>query len=510
MILDDQGVIDWCDTIFAAIFAGGKKGGTDEEFLIKKLRNVPFFIGKFKSTFPVQVFLNEYALFYEMVVKQNTTVFSIPSLRTIIENNWDVISDSPYIDLKRFKFGIQGGSTTRDEQIQALTEEVTDKFIELANVYVENIQFENACRNYIQWFRNEYMIDTTQALALVMTADGYAYKEPGKVTRIYKGEAGVNELFNKRNAVLKALDSERAIVHKVYGESEYVKDTEKKVVEGILDYGIDELDEIKGMMRRGNMVEILGPPKGGKTTFVTFEVARALAKGLNVVVWALEGTEDEWKSLLIALMVRMDPASGGRSIDKKDVINKTYQSEADKQFAESARATLACGQGRGRLSFIDGTAYIEDYLEELKYHYDNVNPFDIVVMDSPINIMSRRGGDNKVTRISECYMTLKNYISKQMKVPALCLCTAQIKQSVVDYIRSHPDEELDVTSGGESAETIRTPDEIIGIFGTKAERMAGRTKLHCVASRHNRDARAFYIHAEFGCGYFESNPGLNE
>lgn len=508
----DEGIKSALDTIFSAVLAGGldPTNVNEIELMRQKLKMLSYFVGNFKARFPMQVFVNEYAVFYEFITKQNSTVFTLSSLRTVVEANFDNILDSPYIDLSGYNFTSNNGATTKEEKLYVYYEDLADKFKQFSARIVEKEEFESACNIYISWFKEEFMRETSNNMALIMSDTGFDYRKPGRRIVHLKGNEDAQKYYNERVAVLRSLDEESAVIHTVYTEEEYNKDMSTTTSEdAILDYGIDEIDSVKGKMRRGNMVEVIGPTKGGKTTLTTFFVERALSQGLNVAIWPLEGTADEWKSLIIALMVRLEPSNNGMVVDKKNVLMKTYTSEEERQAVEAARLALAVNKDRGRLSFIDGAAYVEDFEDVLKYHFENENPFDVIVMDSPVNIMSRTG-KNRVERISECYMCLKAFVSKKMKRKALCLCTAQIKQNVVDYIRSHPDEELDVTAGGESAETIRTPDEVIGVFSTKAEREANRMKLYSVASRHNKDFRTSYIYCELGCGYFKSQPDLNE
>lgn len=508
----DEGIIDNLNTIFAAVLAGGLSPNNPKDVAImkEKFTNIEFFLGNFKSRFPMQIFRNEYAVFYEFVMKQNASVFSVSSLRTVIEENFDYILDSPYIDLSAYNFNSNNGAATRDEKLLVFYEMMKEKFLELSAKVVSKPEFASACNIYTSWFKEQYMNETSQNMAMIMSQTGFEYKKPHKRTELLKGSDDVRRYYTERVAVLDSLEEEAAIQHYVYDETKYQEDVSNETPEdAILDYGIAEIDEVKGKMRRGNMIEVMGPPKGGKTTLTTFFVERALSQGLNVAVWPLEGTPEEWKSLIIALMVRKDPANNGLVVDKKNVLMKSYKSDAERQACEAAREALAKQPGRGKLSFIDGAAYCETFEDALKYHYENINPYDVLVMDSPINIMSKYG-KNKVERISETYMNLKAYVSKKMKIPAICLVTAQIKQTAVDQLRAHPGEDLDVTAGGESAETIRTPDEIIGVFSEKHERDMNRMQIQSVASRHNRDFDNCYIGCQLGCGYFWSDPSLNE
>lgn len=521
-----DGVEDLLHTIFGGLIVSGLSSSSEEDrkTMKEKFEHITYFVSQFKAIFPMQVFEGYYAILYELVVKQNNFTFSEGTLKTAIEQNFDLILDSPYIDLSNYSFGMAGGQTTRQEKLEIFKDDMGKLFRKLSRIVVAEQEFMNACQQYIYIFREEYMAETCQNMALVMSESGFDYKKIKRRTIHLHGYEDAQRYYNERLLTIKSLDRESGVVHTVYDENAYADDIQtENTGDALMDYGIDEIDEVKGQMRRGNMVEVMGPPKGGKTTFTTFQVERALSKGLNVAVWPLEGTADEWKSLIIALMVRMDPRNNGMVIDKKDILNRSYKSEDEKIAAESARLSLACGYYvknymdkerdtsrpmRGRLSFIDGPAYVEDFEGDLQTHYEEKNPFDVIVIDSPINILSRTGKP-KVERISECYMLLKAYVSKKMKKKALCLCTAQLKQSAVDYLRQHPEETISDTAGAESAESIRTPDEVIGVFSTEKERNMNRMKLYSVASRHNRGFLPCYIECQLGCGYFRSNPELN-
>jgi predicted DNA binding protein len=107
-------------------------------------------------------------------------------------------------------------------------------------------------------------------------------------------------------------------------------------------------------------------------------------------------------------------------------------------------------------------------------------------------------------KVSEAYITLKDFLANRLKVTALGIMPAQLKQTVVDYLRSHPDETIDVTAGSESAETLRTPDETIGLFSSKEERDNNMMKIYSVASRHNGSFQDFQCKCYLECCFFTS------
>ena len=276
--------------------------------------------------------------------------------------------------------------------------------------------------------------------------------------------------------------------------------------DALMTIGIPEIDSVEGELRRGNMLGILGPPKGGKTRFTSYLVSRALSYGLNVCVWTLEGTKEEWLAMQVAAMIRRDQ---NLSFNSNDILMRKYNNnKQDREIVVAAKLKLATDPKIGTLSFISSTAYVEDFLDILEAHYENENPFDVIVIDQLIDILSKTGR-GKVERISQAYQELKIFISTRMKRAALAIIPAQLKQDVVDFLRKNPDETLDVTAGGESAETIRTPDIVLGLYSGKEERAAKLMHIYSVASRHSANFPDFRVKTDLKCCYFESDPNLN-
>ena len=205
-------------------------------------------------------------------------------------------------------------------------------------------------------------------------------------------------------------------------------------------------------------------------------------------------------------MIRRDQ---NLSFNSNDILMRKYNNnKQDREIVVAAKLKLATDPKIGTLSFISSTAYVEDFLDILEAHYENENPFDVIVIDQLIDILSKTGR-GKVERISQAYQELKIFISTRMKRAALAIIPAQLKQDVVDFLRKNPDETLDVTAGGESAETIRTPDIVLGLYSGKEERAAKLMHIYSVASRHSANFPDFRVKTDLKCCYFESDPNLN-
>lgn len=508
------GVEDSLKKIFGAILVGQVK--KDNPKLMEIIQTAKECKGKFLATFPTNIFQDEYAIFYEIYARFGYTIFNKDQMQSIIENNRSVVLDSPYVNLEKLsRIGDNNQQSTDDEKMEAIQENMIEILEELSNMCVTSDEFESSVKTFVSDFRNRFSLETAQNMTRIMSADGYDEKVWGRRTIHYQGPDQMTQYYANRMKVINELNEDRMIRSLVINDDWLLKDFEQDKTgdsQAILKVGLKEIDDVMGDLRRGNMLGVLGPPKGGKTRFTNYLVAKALADGLNVCVWPLEGTKEEWLSMQIAALMRMDKQFNS-SVNSKDILQRKYITSKDMKLATmvaSAKTVLATGKKRGRLSFIEGVAYEEDFLQTLQNHWDNENQFDVVVIDSLVNIVSRSSGRSKSEVISRAYMSMKNYIANQMKRPALAIMPAQLKQDVVDFLRRNPDETIDVTAGGESAETIRTPDEVIGLFSSKDERNSGELKLYHVASRHSETFNDFLCRAEFGCCYFYSDESLND
>ncbi len=501
-----EGIEESLRKIFTAIIVGGIR--RDNPLMMKKDEVYQVCINRFLARFPSNIFEDEYAFFYEIINTLKVKVFNHNQLRTILENNADLVLTSPYINLSQWSNTIDNRPATDDEKIEAFSLNLMEKFEEFSNDVVTVEEFNSACTIYTDYYVNKAMLETAQNMSLIMSDLGFVEKKTRGRNITYKGVNDAQKYYNERMKLIRELSEDGKIQATVIDAAWLEQDMKREDVEdteAILDFGIDEIDEVVGELRRSNMIGILGPPKGGKTRMCNYLVNRALEKGLNVAVWALEGTEEEWIACQTAALVR---TTSGQRLDSKRILRRKYENPDIKQLVIAAKTRIATDFKRGKLSFIKGTAYVEDFIDVLQAHYDNENPFDIIVIDQLINVLSRTK-KGKVERISEAYMLLKDFISNKMTRRALAILPCQLKQDVVDFLRKNPGETIDVTAGGESAETIRSPDEVIGLFSTKEERTGGKCKIYSVASRHSGNFDDFYVRSEFECCHFYSDPSLN-
>ena len=119
------GVEDSLKKIFAAILVGQVK--KDNPKLMDIIQTAKECKGKFLATFPSNIFQDEYAIFYEIYARFGYTIFNKDQLRSIIENNRNIILQSPYVNLSKLtRIGDNNLQATDDEKIEAIQENLLE------------------------------------------------------------------------------------------------------------------------------------------------------------------------------------------------------------------------------------------------------------------------------------------------------------------------------------------------------------------------------------------------
>lgn len=512
------------DMIFGAVLVGGidRRVESNIPLLSSKIAVSKVAYNMFKARFQYNVFNGAYAVFWEIMCTRRVSALDKNQLELILENNRNKLLNSEYIDLKQYSISSTGNIANDDDKFMAIKADIVDEFVRLSYLDVDLDRFKSACIIYSDWYKEAFIENTCQNMAIMMQDNGYDVKVPGRRAIHYQGSSDAERYWQERIRIKKSLDEvneSRVVTRDENWLIDRHREQNNEDNEALCTVGISEIDRVMGPLRRGRMIGILGAPKGGKTRFTNFLVARLIMQGFNVVVWPLEGSSSEWlamqTSCSIALLSKkaMMSGQGGEviRISDDDILSRKYLKvgkgiRGDNSIAQivwSTETALATNEKYGKLSIIEEAAYAETFIDVLRNHYDNVNPFDVVVMDPLINIGSLKN-IQRVQRISDAYTDLHRFIQKELPIPALALIPAQLKQIVIDEMRKHPENEIDVTAGGESAETIRTPDEIIGLFSTKEERNSNIMNFYSVASRHNGQFDSFVGKCYLDCCMFMS------
>ena len=259
------GMVETLNKIFSAVTIGNIN--KDNPKLEEKAKVFKVCMSKFIGYFPDNIFKDEYAFFYEMMVHAKIKIYSQSQLDDIIDNNRDLILDSPYIDLEKWSRTTDDRGTTDDEKIEAFKEELIELFDRLSNNYVSEEEFLSSCEIFIDYYKTNYMAQVAQRMAMIMSDTGMEEKLPNKRRRHYKGFNDAQQYYNEKMMILRALSDTDRIKYKLIDEDwlqdELEKEKSIKEVE-VLDFGLEEIDSTTGGLLRSNMLGILGAPKRWK------------------------------------------------------------------------------------------------------------------------------------------------------------------------------------------------------------------------------------------------------
>lgn len=529
----DIGTQQSLEVIFSGVLIGGitrpGEGATEAEKAASQqvisAKSTTYFkhMSMFLREFQYNVFQDEYAFIYEILKTVGVRNFTSAQLDSLVETHRDLIMDSPYIDVSKYRTTVNGGASRDDEVIEAFRLDLQQKFVELSNRVVTDDEFKSAVKVFKDFYVRQKALEIAQNCTMILSQDGWYDQQTQHRKKLLRGIEDQREYYVREHKKIDDLMAGNGSTDIVIDHSWLRKEIEQEDSSGatfLTSFGLKAMDDAMGGLKLERMYGILGPTKGGKTRFANYLVARLLAAGVNVAVWPLEGQAEEWTAMQTAAILHM---KWGINIPSNVIVDHRYNYAEDKGISAeyvrskviTAKTMLALGSSdietgerRGRLSFLRDTAYVEDFLDRIKNHHDEENPFQALVIDQVVNIQSRTSRQTKVERISDAYQKLHIFIQNELK--CCVIAPAQLKQTTIDYIRSHPDETLDVTSGGESSETIRTPDEVIGLMSDKEQLKAGVMKFCHVASRHGAAFDDMAARAELGWVSFWDDPGLNE
>jgi hypothetical protein len=489
------------DTLFSGIFR--LEVLADEKQERERIENA----AQFRARFENNIFYNEHSILYELAIMRKLTTGAWPIMEAVIEENRGIILSAQQVRLSQYGDGDYTDSDKFDSFLST-TKAVYERICNLPFPGAEG--FRTAVHAFIETFENKYgRACLSYACNMLTSLDTYVDDRGGR-RRVYQGYTGACDFWaaekQKIDALRGAQRSRQFVVDSEFllGELDPDLQAERaKRTELLCKLGIHEIDNVWSGIRRTRFIGIVGPPKGGKTSLAAFMVHRLLQAGRRVCVWAMEGSAREsWINKLICAYC--DDVFGFVVSTKDLEDNCIGLSDERRRMVGVARVALAQDE---RLSFIEETGYVEDFLEVIDGHYRVYNQFDAIVVDSLLNLQTKTGR-KKTEYLSSAYITLKDYIEHKAGdgTPPVCIATAQFKQEAIKEARTSAEISFDETSGGETAETIRTPDEVIGIFGTPAQKEVNTTTLYHIATRHTMQFPNDQVMARFGAALFASIP----
>ena len=470
---------------------------------------------KYRETFVSELCLNVfpdiYAILYSLVCQER--IANVEDITGVMKASYSQILASENIDRTR----ITSGLTLNDmEYLDLVLEQTKQAYAKYRGQEVPESVFRESVRIYKMWFISEFYENILYTCTQIASTGAWVHNKFNRRVRV-TGQDEAQKYYAEQTLLLEKIKRGERTRSVVLDEKWLANVDDMFEQDGALvDTGIRAIDE-NFVLRKGHLLGIAGPPKGGKTRMTAFLVARALRAGQNVCVWPLEGSMNEWIAMVAASLLALDETSSAglkENISSSFIlggkfkkVRAGYTDRVTPILAQLATHHNTQGEKLGTLSFVQQSCYAEDFLDVLEAQMEE-SPYDVVVIDQLVNILSRGGVyGSKSERISDSYMRLKDFVENKHKILALVPC--QLKQEAIKRLRDKPDEDLDVTAGGESAETIRTPDYVLGIYASNEEKKNSKCKFYCVATRHSQSFDTFEAHADYGACYFSEDKSAS-
>lgn len=249
------------------------------------------------------------------------------------------------------------------------------------------------------------------------------------------------------------------------------RDDTKKPVK-IADFDrLTALNDIYGGIFTSTFYQVLAPPKAGKTKFCERVCHTAIVKyGTNVTVWAQEGGMEAWTAQMRAIHfdytynTGKDVTEKKYGIDQKVIMYDQYPSQELRDLELSSKRDLESNPAYGSVDFIDRPFEVETFLDDIDASVKE-NGSQLVIIDYLQLIGSANSNKSERERVAEAYRQALTYCKNKN----IALFTpGQFKQEVINELLKMGDSSgADTrTSGGTSAEVIRTPDIIFTLWAS--------------------------------------------
>lgn len=251
----------------------------------------------------------------------------------------------------------------------------------------------------------------------------------------------------------------------------------KAAEEGVIgeSLGFDEVDDLTGGIRGGELVTLVAGPKVGKTWMMLQVARRCIERGHTCVVFTLEMDVSQIEDRFDAVLSGVSYAR----LDAGRLSTKEMRQLMDTQDRESEL---------GDIRFIKlgiGERTVENMVRIARDERA-----DLVVIDQLSFIETTRQFASRADQVSSIILELKAAISQDEDDMLPVLLLAQFNRA-----GASAGDKADISSIGLSSEVERTSDALISLSQTDEERANNVLKMIILASR-RYDLGRFLIHRE--------------
>lgn len=393
--------------------------------------------------------------------------------RKILINNKDMIDINAYGEVDgSAELGYIGGVLKHYRRLLTLEDLSTDEFdteLEKYKIEFKAIEAEKAYRQSLQILKDGVTIRHKKWFGYE-DSQLYLKRKLAEIDSLVTMAAGTG-YTSHRDLILKPKIGKKPVLIGDYG-------------------GIKELNDVYGGIYTGFFIQIIAPPKAGKSKFCARLVHTMIVKyGTNVTVWAKEGGNEAFNAQLRAIHFDYLYNKGADMKDKKygvsqeAIINDRYPSDELRQLEKSSSIDLATNENYGTVDYIDTPFESETFLDSVDTSVKS-NKSMAVVIDY-LQIIGSHGNLSERERVSDAYIRALSYCKSNN---IAFISPAQYKQDTFDKLMELKNtNEADMrTSGGVTSEVVRTPDIIFAFWATTEDLRNNRMKILSMPGRFSK------------------------
>ena len=270
-----------------------------------------------------------------------------------------------------------------------------------------------------------------------------------------------------------------------------LEEKEAKKPYKIGDFGrLEALNKVYGGIYTGMFYQVIAPPKAGKSKFIArCSHTSAVIYGNNISIWAQEGGNEAFLAQLRAIHfdyiynTNVDVTEKKYGVSQDAILHDKFPNDELKQLEMSSKLDLATNQDYGSIDFIDKPFEVETFLDDIKTSIES-NHSVMIVLDY-LQLIGSATNMSEREAVSKAYKDLLAYCKTNN---IAVLTPGQYKQEAFDkLIEMKNTEQADMrTSGGVSAEVIRTPDIIFAFWATTQDIANNTIKILSMPCRFNK------------------------
>lgn len=424
----------------------------------------------------INVFKNEFNILYSLIHDKPNIKLTEDFIKLYLQVNRAVYLNHKDVSLVNYKVG------DNDEYAEFINSTV-ETFRDIKKLKVDEAQFLTAIEGVKLRYTAESAVTLLEEATKIIT-EGMTHR--GKK---YQGFIGmrewVNEGLNRITNVIEQSDKKGMFVV----DADYMNQNQEGKLELVTKFGVEALDKQIGGIYEGDMVTFLAPEKGFKTRVSIRACHTSIVTGTNTGIWALENGEKGIMALLRAIHFDYYYNRGETSPTKMKVIDpdwirKGTVPEELQPLEWVSYQDLITNESYGDIIIFDEDFDVftfEDHLiKAVKERGMKMLLIDYLQLVPPA-----RGLDKSRT-VGLAYQKSLQFL-KRYKVGGVF--PAQVTQDTIDYIDKKGAENLASLElrdiGAESAESLRTPDVLLFLYGTMEDLMKCKLQLVGLPSRNS-------------------------